>query len=403
MSHNIKQKMESLLKRWNDLDRSSLRFSSSSTSNLNASNGTATEENGKSILNSISASPSASSNQVNEPIRSLTSIKLCGPLSVVSQTKVLVDNDDTIYDTSEKENDSNLPETETITEQKVEISNTSSSKTITTTTITKTTILNDNNSVIGNLNSNRTLSNVEDGKIEKNEHNNEDEDKEEEEEKEEVGGEEQEYAYDEELNYKNDEDITFNKEINKVIIKTIIKKQVCGDESSVKSQSTQLGQDIPLISNAIDSLINNQKFDEQSNWKRLSKTSSNEPIQLRSEQQQSTVITSNGDDASSLKIIQMTDLNETKPDNVLFIKKNQQSIANGLSNSKSCELNEKMNGLFKILDENTSQNDMEIISNDLFDWLLWIDHNLQSQVVTVGDLEEIQQSIYKYQVTTKIK
>ncbi len=42
--------------------------------------------------------------------------------------------------------------------------------------------------------------------------------------------------------------------------------------------------------------------------------------------------------------------------------------------------------------------DIELLSNDLFDWLVWIDHTLESQVVTVGDLEEIQQAIHKYNV-----
>ena len=43
--------------------------------------------------------------------------------------------------------------------------------------------------------------------------------------------------------------------------------------------------------------------------------------------------------------------------------------------------------------------EIELLSNDLFDWLVWIDHTLESQVVTVGDLEEIQQAIHKYNVS----
>lgn len=43
------------------------------------------------------------------------------------------------------------------------------------------------------------------------------------------------------------------------------------------------------------------------------------------------------------------------------------------------------------------KDDIEIISNDLLDWLLWIEHTLQSQIVTVGDLNEIQQGIQKFQ------
>lgn len=42
--------------------------------------------------------------------------------------------------------------------------------------------------------------------------------------------------------------------------------------------------------------------------------------------------------------------------------------------------------------------DLQLMSNDLFDWLLWIDHTLDSQIVVVGDLEEIKQSINKYEV-----
>lgn len=43
------------------------------------------------------------------------------------------------------------------------------------------------------------------------------------------------------------------------------------------------------------------------------------------------------------------------------------------------------------------KDDNELALNDLFDWLLWIDHNLQTQV-TVGNAEEITQSISKYEV-----
>jgi hypothetical protein len=44
------------------------------------------------------------------------------------------------------------------------------------------------------------------------------------------------------------------------------------------------------------------------------------------------------------------------------------------------------------------RDDIDLISNDLFDWLLWIDHTLESQLVTVGDLDEINQAIQKYDV-----
>ena len=47
------------------------------------------------------------------------------------------------------------------------------------------------------------------------------------------------------------------------------------------------------------------------------------------------------------------------------------------------------------------KDDNEIVLNDLFDWLLWIDHTLQSQVITVGNLDEIQQSINKYDVSDR--
>jgi hypothetical protein len=43
------------------------------------------------------------------------------------------------------------------------------------------------------------------------------------------------------------------------------------------------------------------------------------------------------------------------------------------------------------------KDDIEIISNDLDDWLLWIEHTLQSQIITVGDLNENQQGIQKFQ------
>lgn len=46
-----------------------------------------------------------------------------------------------------------------------------------------------------------------------------------------------------------------------------------------------------------------------------------------------------------------------------------------------------------------SKDDIDLISNDLFDWLLWIDHTLESQLVTVGDQDEINQAIQKYDVS----
>jgi hypothetical protein len=48
--------------------------------------------------------------------------------------------------------------------------------------------------------------------------------------------------------------------------------------------------------------------------------------------------------------------------------------------------------------DKTNQSEVEGISNDLFDWLMWIDHTLESQVVTVGDNDEIQQAIDKLNV-----
>lgn len=47
------------------------------------------------------------------------------------------------------------------------------------------------------------------------------------------------------------------------------------------------------------------------------------------------------------------------------------------------------------LDEN---DDIRLILNDLFDWLLWINHTLDSQIVVLGNLDEIQQSIVKLEV-----
>jgi hypothetical protein len=49
--------------------------------------------------------------------------------------------------------------------------------------------------------------------------------------------------------------------------------------------------------------------------------------------------------------------------------------------------------------DSVNSKESDKIANDIFDWLLWIDHTLQSQLVTVGDIEEIQQSIQKYQVS----
>ena len=77
--------------------------------------------------------------------------------------------------------------------------------------------------------------------------------------------------------------------------------------------------------------------------------------------------------------------------------------------------------------QNPAKDDIEVISNDLFDWLLWIDHTLESQVnlsrnhedfilffitdlilinikvVTIGDIDEIQQSILKYIVSLNLR
>jgi hypothetical protein len=50
------------------------------------------------------------------------------------------------------------------------------------------------------------------------------------------------------------------------------------------------------------------------------------------------------------------------------------------------------------LTSRNSEENINIISNDLFDWLLWIDHTLESQLVNVGDNEEMQQAILKYSV-----
>lgn len=41
---------------------------------------------------------------------------------------------------------------------------------------------------------------------------------------------------------------------------------------------------------------------------------------------------------------------------------------------------------------------LELVANDLFDWLLWIEHTLETQLVAVGDLDQIEQLIKKYDV-----
>lgn len=61
------------------------------------------------------------------------------------------------------------------------------------------------------------------------------------------------------------------------------------------------------------------------------------------------------------------------------------SSSTGVQSSSSYNLSEK--------------EDIQLISNDLFDWLLWIDHTLETQLVTIGDMEQIQQSINKYNVS----
>lgn len=44
------------------------------------------------------------------------------------------------------------------------------------------------------------------------------------------------------------------------------------------------------------------------------------------------------------------------------------------------------------------RDNIEVVLNDLFDWLLWINHNLETQLVVVGDLDQIEQLIKKYDV-----
>lgn len=70
-------------------------------------------------------------------------------------------------------------------------------------------------------------------------------------------------------------------------------------------------------------------------------------------------------------------------------------INNDISDmAQSNFLNNNTNSL---ITSNPKEN-INIISDDLFDWLLWIDHTLESQIVTVGDHEEMQQAILKYTV-----
>lgn len=49
-------------------------------------------------------------------------------------------------------------------------------------------------------------------------------------------------------------------------------------------------------------------------------------------------------------------------------------------------------------DQNCAKNQADNFCNELLDWLLWINHNLNTQIVTIGNFEEIQQSINKYNV-----
>ena len=76
----------------------------------------------------------------------------------------------------------------------------------------------------------------------------------------------------------------------------------------------------------------------------------------------------------------------------LEISTQEETIPNGIKLIAVSEFNDQLSMPCK---------EIESISNDLFDWLVWIDHTLQSQVITVGDLEEIQQAIHKYNVSTK--
>ncbi|CAF0734066.1 unnamed protein product [Brachionus calyciflorus] len=76
---------------------------------------------------------------------------------------------------------------------------------------------------------------------------------------------------------------------------------------------------------------------------------------------------------------------------------NEFSIINIIDNDKSIskvtlredENNEKLN-----MDSEVNQ--VDLFCNELQDWLLWINHNLNNQIVTFGNFDDIQQSIKKY-------
>jgi hypothetical protein len=70
-------------------------------------------------------------------------------------------------------------------------------------------------------------------------------------------------------------------------------------------------------------------------------------------------------------------------------------VTKSVSFSDSIKTDQIINNSSSIGDD--PKDDIDLISNDLFDWLLWIDHTLESQLVTVGDLEEINQGIQKFE------
>lgn len=78
------------------------------------------------------------------------------------------------------------------------------------------------------------------------------------------------------------------------------------------------------------------------------------------------------------------------------ISDNELSVINLKDNNTSVSKLPLKDDQAKDVTESNSQD--EELYTELFDWLLWINHNLSTQIITVGDLDETQLSINKFNV-----
>lgn len=108
------------------------------------------------------------------------------------------------------------------------------------------------------------------------------------------------------------------------------------------------------------------------------------PIDLEPNEQSSNL-------RSEVNIIKLE--NESYDANIVNLDGNQEISRRRCSETRSSKV------LMYSNDENLENNEnFEEIVDELFDWLLWMRHTLETQTVIVGDIDQIQQSINKFDV-----